>query len=155
MVLRRSARGTFLALSAAQKQTAIEALKNPSLITLSQVALRAQISKSAIIALNKRERIRPVGNSIAQRAVKQPKLHARLVERERRIVSFIHDEVSRGKSLSVNLLRERFGGEKKAIKLILQREIDILKSKGKVVRRITPTDPRGIKKNGVYTIRRK
>ncbi len=130
----------FVKLTAVQKEKLRAALGNPALVSYAQVAEKAGVSKPKVIKESQTTGLRPKGNFIESRAVKQPKINARLAVRAKKIEDFVRFEALNKRAVSVNFLQSRFGGEKKFVSAVLARVEKALEAEGKAVIRRTKSD---------------
>ncbi len=133
----------FVVLTPAQKEKLRAALGNPALVSYAQIAEHSGVSRATVIKHARETGYRPRGNFVQTRAVKQPKINARLIERARKMAQFVRDEAAHKRGVSANDLMKRYGGTKKAAVELLKR----LEEAGVPVIRRTQSD-QGVRKRG-------
>ncbi|MEK6958823.1 MAG: hypothetical protein AABW59_02140 [archaeon] len=148
----RRPNGTLMGLARRQRAKLLAAAIDSSNISYSQVARQAGVSKSTVIA----SKLRPKGNLIATRQVKNPLMDARLKERKEVISQFIANETFAKRGISVNDLQKRFGGEKKFLKSVIDYVDELLSSTAgiRVIRRTKSDQSKRQKGSGQYIIKR-
>jgi len=131
-------------LNGVQKEKLHDALLNTnSAVTYSDIAHFASVAKPTAVKHAKVTGLRPKGNYLATRLVKQPKIHARLLRRARLMENYIRVETQCKRGVSVNYLQHRFGGEKKFAAMVLVRVGEALRKEGvSLIRRTKGDQPK-------------
>jgi len=147
----RRPNGTLMGLERRQRAKLLAAAIDSSNISYAQIAKQAGVSKSTVIASG----LRPKGNLLKSRPVKNPAISARLLARKKAVEQFITDETFAGRAVSVNILQKRFGGEKKFLRLVLENADRVLSETldRRVIRRTKGDQPKRGEGSGHYVLR--
>ncbi|MEI7960837.1 MAG: hypothetical protein WCI04_00725 [archaeon] len=132
--------GGFKPLSGQAFEKLNAAAKDPKNITYSDIARAANIPRSTVIKHLKLLVLRPKGNFLKSRSMKQPSIEARLAVREKLMREFILHEVMRGNAVGINQLIARYGGTKSFAGIVLKNvEFDI-SFRGARIKRLSVAD---------------
>ena len=110
----------FQGINASEHTRLVNAAKNRSNITYDQIANSSGLSRAKVIEFVHKLGLRPKGNNLDNRLIKQPRTHARVEARKENMRKFIRMRLRVGGLPTINEIQEECGGEKKLAKLILE-----------------------------------